>query len=149
MNQFAANTLAELQIQSQEAGNEDNPVFTAMGSVSYRQVSEDDVDEPEPELFTYAQITTEAKQPRFKMGDKVWVPEWDDDGVPVDFFEVFVVGLEIYPDSIHYMIGFFDPTDGMIDTNFESVDDEDAYAEKPDLTIAQKRAQGKPKLSVV
>lgn len=143
------NTLAELGLVNQPAANEDSPVVTAMGSVSYRRVSEDDLEDMEPELFTFSQLTTEAKQPRFKRGDKIWVPDYDEQGEILDYVEAFVVGLEIYPDEVMYMLGFFDPSDNMIDTNFESVTDDEAFAERPDLEQARKRAQGKPKLSVV
>lgn len=131
------------------ASNEDSPVHTALGSVSYRRVSEEDIEDMEPELFTFSQLTTEAKQPRFKRGDKIWVPDYGDNGEIEDYIEAFVVGLEIYPDEVMYMIGFFDPSDNMIDTNFESVTDDEAFAERPDLEQVRKRAQGKPKLSVV
>lgn len=151
MHQNAAKlgTLAELGLTHQLPANENNPAFTAMASISHHRVSEDDIEDLEPELLTFDQITKDAKAPQFKLGDAVWVPEWDDDGVPVDHYEVFIVGMEVYHDKTYYMIGFFDPSDGMIDTNFETVDDEDVFAEKPILEQAQKRAQGKPKLSVV
>lgn len=142
-------TLSDLGFAFAPATNEDNPVFTAMGSVSYSRASEDDMEDMEPELFTFAQLTTEAKQPRFQRGDKIWVPDYNAEGEIEDYLEVFVVGLEIYPDTVMYMIGFFSSDDNMIDTNFESVDDDEAYAERPDLDIARKRAQGKPKLKVV
>lgn len=95
------------------------------------------VSEPDPEAeleyFSMKMLKHDRVKPRFEIGDLAWVADYDDDDdndAIVGYLPIVVIGLEIYPDKVHYMIGF-EEDDCMISTLFENVDDDEIFAERP------------------
>lgn len=103
-----------------------------------------DLDVP-MEQFNMVDLTQRCVKPRFKIGDPAWVADWDGDE-PVGFLPVIVTGLELYPDEVVYLIGFFDEETCMVDTNFGGVTDDEIFVDIPDKNTPRR---GKPQLSVV
>lgn len=97
-------------------------------------------DEVEPEFFTMMELTQKVIKPRFKIGDPCWVADWGEDGEVVGYVPATLVGLEMYPDEIWYMVGFHDEVDGVVATTFEAVEDDEIFESMPDSkpTVSQR-----------
>lgn len=106
----------------------------------------DDFDD-ELESFSMLDLTTRALKPRFNLGDPAWVVAHDETEEAWDYIPVTIVGMELYPDEVVYMIGYYDQETGMVETNFETAMDDELFIERPSGPVPIKR--GKPTLTVV
>lgn len=107
-------------------------------------------EDDEPEIFGMKALTHDVVKPRFKIGDACWIADFDEDnGEIIGYVPATVVGLECYPDSVHYMIGFYDEFDGTVTTNFETVDDVDIFEEMPDFEATKVKGKDRSHLKVV
>lgn len=119
----------------------DRAEILAQAQAAISQLDED----AEPEFFSMRELTTEVVQPRFKIGDPCWVADYDENtGEPIGYLPAVVTGLEWLPDEVYYMIGFHDEEDEMINTNFETVGDDEIFVEMPVDKVPSKE---KPKKS--
>jgi hypothetical protein len=109
----------------------------------------DDELEPECETFTLLELTQKAIMPEFKRGDAVWTTTFDDAGEVDGYMPVTIIGLEIYPDEILYMIGHYDEVDGTVITNFERVEACDIFKEMPDSLDPSIKTKQRPTLRLV
>lgn len=110
------------------------------------EFSMDDMDD-EIETFSMLDLTVRALKPRFKLGDPAWVVAHDEEDSTWEYVPVTIVGMELYPDEVVYMIGYYDEETGNVETNFETAMDEELFVERPSGPMPVKR--GKPTLSVV
>ncbi len=137
------------QVKSLPAPEGDDPVdftFIPEGAQAKEPLEDLEGEEiPDLEVFNMLDLTTRCAKPRFKIGDPAWVADWEDDN-PVGFLPVIVTGMEWYPDDIIYFIGFYDETDGTVETNFETVMDDEIFAEIPDANTPRRQ---RPQLTLV
>ncbi len=141
-------------VRSLAAHKEDKVV---VATARIKMASEDDIDVEFPgegeephEVFNMLDLTTRAAQPRFQRGDRAWTCTYGENGID-GYLPVIVVGLEIYPDEILYMWGFYDEAEGTVSTNFETCCDDEIWEEMPDTLNPPTRKEIKEKrhLSVV
>ena len=133
--------------------NAEKDLQSVIGSITTytadASVCEIDDDNTEYETFTMTELTQKAPVPEFKRGDAVWTIAFDESGLVEGYIPVIIVGLEIYPDEIFYMIGHYDEIDGTITTNYESVEAEDVFKEIPDTLDPYNKDKQRPKLRIV
>jgi len=136
----------QLRIEKEGAviTNEDRKEILARAEAIITEID----DNMEPEIFSMKQLTQDVIKPRFKIGDPCWVADWDEvTGEVIGYVPATVVGLEWMPDEVHYMIGFHDDYDNTVSTNFETVQDDEIFAELPD--DSKPKPKGKPVLRIV
>lgn len=125
-------------------------VFVGEGKTFAREAT--DPDDDEPEFFTFQELK-ECEKPSFAIGDAAFLEDFGDAEFDplgpkppvVGYIPVVIVGMELYPDEIMYMFGFYEAEDDEILTNFETLPAEAFFKEIPE----EKPKPQRPRLSIV
>jgi hypothetical protein len=113
------------------------------------QIDDDDEVNIEYETYTMAELTLKALIPVYKRGDAAWTAAFNEQGLVEGYIPVIIVGLEIYPDEILYMVGHYDEIDDTVTTCFECVEAEDLFREMPASLDPYTKEKKCPKLFIV
>lgn len=126
-----------------------NDYYDKREALREKSIADEVVSECEQEIFTLSDLTRNAVKPEFQRGDPVWTPSFADDGSVEGYIPATIVGIELYPDEIFYMIGFYDEMTGEVTTTFESVDACDVFKEMPQTLDPYTKPRSGPQLHIV